>query len=233
MNAIFVTGTDTEIGKTYVSTLILHALNAHGLNTLGLKPIASGCTQQGDGTRRNDDALALQAASSIKKPYDQINPIALLDPIAPHIAAKQNQISLTAMHYQSTLHAIIDPTADINLIEGVGGWNVPLDDASLTGDVIHALDLPVILVVGIKLGCINHTLLTYQRMMAMGIHLIGWVANCIDPNMQAQEENIETLKHWLKVPCLGVVPFGARPGDWFRLDAIIQSHLPSPLQTLL
>ncbi len=203
---IFVTGTDTNIGKTYVATLLLHEFNQCGYSTLGIKPLASGCHYV-EGKLYSDDALALQQASSIKLPYDQINPLAFQPAIAPHIAAAQIPINLSAALLKEKCHDALHHSADIHIIEGVGGWFNPLNETETMADFVTLMQFSTILVVGVRLGCLNHTLLTYQAIKQCKIPLLGWVANCIDPHMIAAEENIATLRHWLKSPCLGVVPY--------------------------
>lgn len=207
MNRIFITGTDTGVGKTYVTCTLLQALNAQNYKTLGLKPIASGCSLNQRGKLINDDAVALQKAASVKCPYEYINPIPLAHPIAPHLAAEQAQTILSVSQVKNKISRSLEIEADFQLIEGVGGWAVPLNGHELLSDLVAALKLPVILVVGIKLGCLNHALLTYQRMRDTQVPIIGWIANCIDPGALAIQENIDTLKQWINVPCLGVLPF--------------------------
>lgn len=208
MNSIFITGTDTGIGKTTVSILLLEKLNQLGYKTVALKPIASGCSQDKNGHWINDDAIALQAAASLWMPYGIVNPIALKEPVAPHLAAKLMGKDLSAIDVSNIINASIQSEADINLIEGVGGWSVPLNNTELFSEVIAGLRIPVILVVGIKLGCLNHAILTYHNIVRMKVPLVGWIANCVESNVLMCEENIQTLKHWIAAPCLGVVPFG-------------------------
>lgn len=205
-NTFFVTGTDTDIGKTYVSCLLLKTFSAEGFSTFAIKPIASGCHKYENGALRNDDALALIQHASLKASYDTVNPIAFEMPIAPHIAARKSGVRLSKDQIAQYIIAAIQPAADINLIEGVGGFCVPLNSAELFSDVIVKLNIPVVLVVGIKLGCLNHALLTYQKIITNN-HLIGWVANCLEPRTLMAQENIDTLKQWIKPPCLGVIPY--------------------------
>jgi len=207
---IFVTGTDTGVGKTIISVGLLKALEQ--LNpawaTLGLKPIASGADRIKD-SFYNDDALSLQAAASKKVPYSVVNPFVFETAIAPHIAARQGGSELR-------LNAVVDAlsdtfqnfSADVYIIEGAGGWHVPLNDHELYSDVVKTLQLPVILVVGMKLGCLNHSLLTENAILSSGVPLIGWIANMMDPHMSAYAENLSTLRACLKSPCLGIVPYG-------------------------
>lgn len=210
----FVTGTDTEVGKTFVSAALLYALNNTGISTVGLKPVAAGCEKQ-KGQWRNEDALILQQASSLDLPYDTVNPIALPDAIAPHLAAEKQGSALSVNSMIDALQGGLEVASDFTLIEGAGGWYVPLNDTEFFSDFAVALSLPVILVVGLRLGCINHALLTEAAIKQAGLPLIGWVANCIDPNMGSVAENISTLKNTIDAPCLGVVPYlpSALPQD--------------------
>src|SRR3990167_269295 len=196
MKLIFITGTDTGIGKTTISTILLNRLNEKGYKTVGLKPLASGC---------NEDALMLQKTASVFSEYETVNPIALIEAIAPHLAAQKMKIELTKKLLSEKILSSINKDADINIIEGAGGWCIPLNDHELYSDVIVDLKIPVILVIGIRLGCLNHAILTYQNMLQQQAKLIGWIANCIDPNMLEISDNIDTLKQWIKKPCLGIV----------------------------
>ena len=202
----FVTGTDTEVGKTFVSAALLEALNKKGLSTLGLKPVAAGC-ELDDGLWKNEDALFLQKAASVSLPYELVNPIALPDAIAPHLAAENQGISLSVKNIISLLQGGLNEPAEVTLIEGAGGWYVPLNKREFFSDFVVALSLPVILVVGIRLGCINHALLTVEAIQQTGLPLTAWVANCIDPNMSSAQQNIRTLEASISAPCLGVVPY--------------------------
>ena len=198
----FITGTDTDVGKTFVSIDMINDYHKKNMKTFGIKLIASGCQKNSDGKLVNDDALALQKSASIKRPYEIVNPFAFEPPIAPHIAGDP----LDKNKVKEKLMSSIQHDADINIIEGAGGWMVPLNDQDYISDVIVDLGIPVILVVGMKLGCINHAILSAQSIRASGASLLGWVANCIDPDMLALEENIETLRQRLWVPCLKIVP---------------------------
>lgn len=210
----FVTGTDTEVGKTFVSAALLYALNNNGMCTVGLKPVAAGCERQ-QGQWKNEDALILQQASSLDLSYDTINPIALPDAIAPHLAAEKQGSTLSVSNMIEALQGGLEVASDFTLIEGAGGWYVPLNDTEFFSDFAVALSLPVILVVGLRLGCINHALLTEAAIKQAGLPLAGWVANGIDPNMDSVIENIRTLKNTIEAPCLGVVSYfpSALPQD--------------------
>lgn len=206
----FITGTDTDIGKTAVAAGLLHLLGDHGLTTVGLKPIAAGCEMTPEGLR-NSDALALQAAANVDLHYEQINPIALQAPIAPHIAAQEQGLSITVDKVTGYCRGALLQRSDIALVEGAGGWRVPLNLRESFAGLAAALECRVVLVVGVKLGCINHALLTAEAIARDGLQIAGWVANIIDPKGARIEENIATLKSLLPAPCWGVVPFLEEP----------------------
>lgn len=196
----FVTGTGTGIGKTYTCIFLLNRLKTAGKSGLGLKPISSGCV---DGI--NDDALALQKASSIKLPMDQINPFSFQEPIAPHIASARENVTISVKEVISALPDLEKLKPHLCLIEGAGGWEVPLNEHEMWSDFVKAYDLPVILVVGMTLGCINHALLTERAIVADNCLLSGWIANPIDPHMSAYAENLQTLKARMQSRFLGEV----------------------------
>lgn len=210
--AFFVTGTDTDAGKTFASVLMLHALKQKGLKTLALKPIAAGC-EQVKGEWKNDDALQLQQAMTQALPYQQVNPVALQQAVAPHLAAVAEGKRISASQVAGRIRGALMQPADAVLIEGAGGWLVPLNERETFADLVAELNLPVVLVVGVRLGCLNHALLTAQSISAMGLPLAGWIANCIDPDAALIEDNIKTLKTRLPGPCLGVLPYAPEP-DW-------------------
>ncbi len=203
--AYFIAGTDTDVGKTTVAAGLLHAARLAGLSTLGAKPVASGCTASAKGLR-NDDALALIAQSSIKLPYEQVNPFAFEPAIAPHLAAREAGVVLGVQGLLAPMRQILEQGADFTLIEGAGGWRVPLSDQANLSDLAIALKLPVILVVGVRLGCINHALLSAEAIARDGLQLAGWVANIVDPRTSRLEENLASLAERLPAPCLGRVP---------------------------
>lgn len=203
----FVTGTDTGVGKTMVSAAILEAARQLGKRTLGMKPIASGCESTPDGLR-NEDALMLQQAMTESLSYDQINPIALEPAIAPHVAAQQAGRSITAKRLVGFSRGLQMQPADLMLIEGAGGWRVPLNDREVFSAVPRELDIPVVLVVSLKLGCINHAMLTAEAIRADGLKIAGWVANRPDPEpMSCERETLTYLLEHLGTPCLGVLPW--------------------------
>lgn len=203
--AFFITGTDTNVGKTLIAAGLLIAAKNKGLTTAALKPVAAGCEKTEEGLR-NADALLLQSVITQPLVYDQINPYALEAAIAPHIAAQQEKRSLSVDRLSGFCRGVLS-SADFTLLEGAGGWRVPINSRETLADLAKNLQLPVILVVGIRLGCINHALLTFEAIVRDGISVAGWVANCIDADMPALQENIDGLRTRLPVPCLGVVPF--------------------------
>jgi dethiobiotin synthetase len=203
----FVTGTDTGIGKTVVSLGLIQALQDRGLKVAGMKPVASGCESTAAGLR-NDDALRLQRQSSIALDYDAVNPYAFEPAIAPHLAARAAGVNVDPGHIRE-LYQSVAAQVDCVVVEGVGGWRVPLNEREDVADLARLLGLDVWLVVGLRLGCLNHALLTAQAIENSGCTLGGWVANQLPPPMEAAEDNINTLKDKLSSPLLGVVPVGA------------------------
>ncbi len=204
--AFFVTGTDTEVGKTHVTCALLHATRRQGRTTVGMKPIAAGVGDDG----HNEDGTRLLAAGSITPPRDWVNPF-LYDPfIAPHIAARMAGRPIEIPVIQQAFERL-QALADVVWVEGVGGFRVPLDEGHDTADLARMLALPVVLVVGMRLGCINHALLTAEAIARRELTLAGWVANRIDPAMDCFEANLDTLHARLNAPLLGVVPYGDSP----------------------
>ncbi|WP_312960122.1 dethiobiotin synthase [Stutzerimonas nitrititolerans] len=203
--AFFVTGTDTEVGKTIVAAGLLHAARKAGFSTAAAKPVASGCEVTADGLR-NGDALALLGECSLPMRYEQVNPFAFEPAIAPHLAAREVGIELTAALMAESVRRMLALQADFSLVEGAGGWRVPLAGGENLSDLAIMLSLPVILVVGIRLGCINHALLSAEAIQRDGLRLAGWVANIVDPATSRLEENLATLADRLPGPCLGQVP---------------------------
>ena len=205
MQGFYVTGTDTGIGKTRSSAALLHALRERGLRAVGMKPVASGC-ERIDGEWKNADALELIEASDPRPAYANCNPFALRLPLAPELAARDAGIDV-ALPPLLTAHARLAASADIVVVEGVGGWAAPLSSSLMQADLVRALDLPVVLVVGLRLGCLNHALLSARAIAADGCRLIGWIANAIDPDMDAVEDNVAMLAARLPAPCWGRLPF--------------------------
>lgn len=207
--SVFVTGTDTGIGKTLSSCTLLHALRAQGLRAVGMKPLASGCESTPDGLR-NEDALALLAASDPQPAYADINPYALPLPLAPELAARDAGIDV-ALAPMLAAHARLAAQADAVVVEGVGGWAAPLSAGLDQADLVRALDLPVVLVVGLRLGCLNHAYLSARAIQADGCRLAGWIGNGIDPGMDRIDDNRALLASRIPAPCLGWLPWQARP----------------------
>lgn len=203
--AYFIAGTDTDVGKTTIAAGLLHAAHLAGFSTLGAKPVASGCEVSSKGLR-NADAMALIAESSLKLPYEQVNPFAFEPAIAPHLAAREAGVALSVQALLTPMREVLAKEADFTLIEGAGGWRVPLSGEANLSDLAVALKLPVILVVGVRLGCINHALLTAEAIARDGLQLAGWVANIVDPRTSRLEENLASLAERLPAPCLGRVP---------------------------
>jgi len=205
----FVTGTDTGVGKSLVAAALLHACRARGYNTTGMKPVAAGC-ELIDGEWRNEDVEALIAASSVAAPRELVNPYLFRPPIAPHIAAAEASVLISSAHIAQCF-AQLASLAQSVVVEGAGGFLVPLSKTEDMGDLAKALGLPVVLVVGMRLGCLNHALLSAEAIHARGLTLAGWVANCIDPEMPRFKENLATLQESLAAPLLGVLPFFQQP----------------------
>ncbi len=201
----FVTGTDTGVGKTLISAALLHTLSRHHRRVVGMKPVAAGLVEH-LGDMVSEDVLALRAASTVQVPAELDNPVALPDAIAPHLAAARAGRTVNVAELLAA-HRALQERADVVVVEGAGGWRVPLNDRETLADLARAIGQPVVLVVGMRLGCLNHALLTAEAIRADGLTLAGWVANAIDPDMPCLEENIDTLRHWLRAPLLGCVPW--------------------------
>jgi dethiobiotin synthetase len=206
---LYVTGTDTGIGKSVASAALLHVLRARGLHAIGMKPVASGCERTPQGWR-NEDALALREASDPRPAYEDINPYALPQPLAPELAAADAGVKIELATIVSA-HQRLALQADAIVVEGVGGWAAPLSASLEQVDVVRALRLPVVLVVGLRLGCISHARLTARAIAADGVQLIGWIANDIDPAMARRDDNFAILQRVLPAPCWGRLPFAAAP----------------------
>ncbi|MGA8277599.1 MAG: dethiobiotin synthase [Rhodanobacteraceae bacterium] len=227
-SAVFITGTDTGIGKTTISCALLLALRSRGLRASGMKPVASGCRATSLGLR-NEDAEALIAAGNPAPRYDDCNPFALSEPLAPHLAARRDRTEISLARV-SDAYDRLESNADCIVVEGVGGWSVPLSDELMQVDLVRVLELPVILVVGLRLGCLNHALLSARAIEADGCALLGWVGNRIDPSMDRPDENLATLRNRLRVPCLGVLPYfddGDFRGAASCLDAVCAAVNPT------
>lgn len=215
-SAFFVTGTDTEIGKTSIASALLHAARHRGMTTAAGKPVASGSALTPEGLR-NDDALALQRECQPPLSYEQINPFAFAPAIAPHIAAEESRTRLDVPELKQKMRHLLSLERDLTLIEGAGGWRVPLHAEARFSDLAVALKLPVILVVGMRLGALNHACLTQEAIEADGLEIAGWVANIVDvalhdqPDVCRTQANLDTLSQLMHAPCLGVVPWLDQP----------------------
>ncbi|TPW17400.1 MAG: dethiobiotin synthetase [Halothiobacillaceae bacterium] len=225
----FITGTDTEIGKTTCSVLLINTLKQHGYHVAAMKPVAAGATLHATGLR-NEDAILLNSSASTPHPYEEVNPYCFAEPIAPHLAAAKAKQTIDIeniyRHYQT-----LSGTADYTIVESVGGWHVPLSRTTTTIALAQRLNLPVILVVGIRLGCLNHALLTVNAIKQSGLPLAGWIANCIDPQQSCQQENIDYLSAVIPSARLGTIPYkedieregGHRAESYLNLTPLLAS----------
>jgi dethiobiotin synthetase len=208
MAGFFVTGTDTGVGKTWAATVLMRLLRDEGLTALGMKPVASGCRRENGGLR-NEDALRLQEESSFPLSYEEVNPYALEWPVSPHIAARRDGRDIALDPIVERCRAL-EARADRVVVEGVGGWEAPLNERERVSDLARALGLPVILVVGLRLGCLNHAFLTHAAMERSGVDCLGWIANELETEFLCLEENLETLRAGLPSPFLGIIRRGGR-----------------------
>lgn len=200
----FIIGTDTHVGKTLISCALLYAFAAQGLRVVGMKPIAAGIDADG----QHEDVKKLRAASNVLASLGQVNPYLFMLPIAPHIAARNSGVRIEIARILQSYHELA-AQADVVVVEGAGGFCVPINERETSADLAQQLALPIILVVGMRLGCLNHALLTLSATEAQGLKCAGWIANVLNENMQALEENIEALQQRIDAPLLGVVPWNA------------------------
>ncbi len=207
--AYFITGTDTDVGKTYIASALIKHLCEQGLQAVGMKPVAAGA-ELVSGRLLNSDVIELIKAGNVDADLALINPYVFAPAIAPHIAAEKVGVTVSLDNIQQAFD-VLQAKADVVVVEGAGGFRVPINHEQTMADLVVKLTLPVILVVGVRLGCINHALMTAGSIRAAGLNLVGWVANRIDPNMPAIEENIATLKAMLKAPCIADVAWGEEP----------------------
>ncbi|NPE53370.1 ATP-dependent dethiobiotin synthetase BioD [Dickeya dadantii] len=219
----FVTGTDTEVGKTVASVALLQAARQAGYRTAGYKPVASGCEVTPQGIR-NGDALQLQANSSVALPYDAVNPLAFLEPTSPHIVSAVEKRPIAFSTLSDGLRAL-ERQADWVLVEGAGGWFTPLSERHTFADWVREETLPVILVVGVKLGCINHAMLTAQAVRQAGLRLAGWIANVVQPPGRRHQAYLQTLQERIPAPMLGEIPYLSLPiqqdiGDYLNITLL-------------
>ncbi|MCS4309166.1 dethiobiotin synthetase [Rheinheimera pacifica] len=221
VNRYFITATDTDAGKTYVSSLLLQGFKALGTTAVGVKPIAAGADDQG----RNGDALLLQRHSGIALLYKVINPVCYQAPVAPHLAAITEQLPIDEAQLNEALVQWQQLPVQQLLIEGAGGWLLPINHQRYLADWVADNQLRVVLVVGIKLGCLNHAMLTVREIERSGCKLLGWVANCIEPDMALLEQNIADLRQRIAAPCLGVIPFAPEPAQYQQLAQELATQL--------
>lgn len=203
MQHYFITATDTDAGKTYYARILTQALVKKGKQVAVYKPIAAGCEKLADNSLVNEDALLLQQSSNCKQSYQAINPISFEPAIAPHIAAKELQQPINEQIIKQGYQAL---NGEINIIEGAGGWRLPLGNGKYLSELVQWMKADVILVVNMKLGCLNHAILTYQSIINDGLRCIGWVANC-QTDMPFLEQNIEELMSLLPIPCLNILTY--------------------------
>lgn len=224
-NAYFITGTGTDVGKTLVASGLLAAAQKQGLSTVGMKPVSAGCEVTSEGLR-NDDALQLLAQSSLNVSYEQVNPVALEPGIAPHIAASEAGRRLSADRLAGFYRGLVMQRPDFTVVEGAGGWRVPLNERETFADLAKCLQLPVVLVVGMELGCINHALLTAEAIQRDGLKLAGWVANQLSTEMDRYQENLESLQSRIPCPMIGEIPFLSKAKaeevvEFIKLDSLL------------
>ena len=209
MSGYFITGTDTGVGKTIVTLAVMELLKRRGFEVAGMKPVASGC-DRGEYGLRNSDAVQIMQACSAVQTYQQVNPYAFEPAIAPHIAAARSGEAIRTTTIVSVCRQL-EETADRVVVEGVGGWEVPLGHETMLPDLARRLKLPVILVVGLRLGCINHALLTASAIRSTGLDLCGWIANQQQPCIEAMDEIINTIRGRIDAPLLAVLPWCKEP----------------------
>ena len=208
----FITGTDTGVGKTWTTVALMRYFKRQTKTVIGMKPVASGCSEI-EGCLKNEDALLLQENASFHVPYERVNPYAYKDSVSPHLAAAGNPVDPDKIE---RIFQQFTEMADIVLVEGAGGWLAPISDRCDIESLARQLNIPVIIAVAIRLGCINHAKLTYRSIQASGLVCAGWVAVCSDARMLRQEDNIQTLQKDIQSPLLGVLPFQRDP-DFERL----------------
>ncbi len=221
----FVTGTDTGVGKTWFATALIATLRAQGRRVAGMKPVASGCDSTPTGLR-NADALALLSASGLDLPYEAVNPYAFVPPIAPHLAAAEADVAIRFSVIERAF-GVLAARSDCVVVEAVGGWQVPLGEDGAVADLARCLGLPVLLVVGLRLGCLNHAVLSARDICRTGASLAGWVGCAVDPQFERRDDNLQALQQLLPGPCWGLLPYAPRaePIDLVR-------HLRVPVQDI-
>lgn len=226
-HGLFVTGTDTGVGKTVVSAALVHAYVRLGYRVVGMKPVAAGAERQGS-VWVNEDVACLRAESNVDAPQDWVNPYLFREAMAPHIAAERKGVTIEIPRIRAAYEGLAS-LAEVVVVEGVGGFRVPLSAQRDTSDLAVALNLPVVLVVGIRLGCISHALLSSEVIVARGLKLAGWVANRLSPGMPAQDENIDALRLRLQAPLLAELPCASNAST----RSVADCFSPKRLQGLL
>ena len=229
---LFITGTDTEVGKTVIARLIVRTLVATGVRVAVMKPVAAGSFMTAQGLR-NADALGLIADSNVVMPYETVNPYCLATPVSPHLAARTAGVSIELQRIREN-YAKLRAAADCVIVEGAGGWLAPLNDTQFIADLAAALELPVLLVVGLRLGCLNHALLTVAAIRQRRQRLAGWIANQIDPDFACMPENLATLQRHIGMPPLTTVAYdkaapGAVPLSAAEVTVLVDSAAPKRL----
>jgi len=228
MSGFFITGTDTEIGKTFVSSLLIKLLVDEGLQVSAMKPVASDAKIV-NGALQNEDALTLMRAANVDADYQIINPYVFEQAVSPHIAAKKAGIEIDLDKIKECFE-ILKKKSDLVIVEGVGGWHAPLSYNCTVADLAETLQLPVILVVGLRLGCLNHALLTTQAIRQSGLPVAGWIANHVEKDFASAEKNIETLKHFINdFPFLGSVPYQTNSNELSNLEQLNKQELMNRL----
>jgi dethiobiotin synthetase len=220
---LFVTGTDTEVGKTVVARLLVRSLVASGVRVAVMKPVAAGSVMTSAGLR-NEDALGLIAESNVPLPYESVNPYCLAAPVSPHLAARDSGITIDLRVIQDRFRQV-SAAAELTIVEGAGGWFAPLNEEQFIADLAAALQLPVLLVVGLRLGCLNHALLTVAAIRARGLTLAGWVANQIDPDFARMADNVSTLTRHIGMAPMATLGFAQPPAA----DALLAPDALRPL----
>ncbi|MDJ0739388.1 MAG: dethiobiotin synthase [Gammaproteobacteria bacterium] len=220
---LFVTGTDTDCGKTHVARALIRLLDDQGIRVVPFKPVAAGAASD-DGNLRNDDALALIAACGRELPHDLVNPYCFAPPIAPHIAAAEVGAAIDSDRIRAAF-AALGAHGDVVIAEGAGGWLVPLGDGYDIADLAADLGLPVLLVVGLRLGCLNHARLTERAILDSGLPLAGWIATQVDPAMTHVDDNVAALRERLTSPCLGVLPDDAATGPPVMVKSLTSEEI--------
>ncbi|PKM13074.1 MAG: dethiobiotin synthase [Gammaproteobacteria bacterium HGW-Gammaproteobacteria-3] len=220
--SFFITGTDTGAGKTWATVALMRYFKAQGKTVIGMKPVASGCNEI-DGDLKNQDALLLQENASVYLPYATVNPYAYREPVSPHLAGVGNPVDVDNIR---RIFLQLQNAADVVFVEGAGGWLAPINAHCDIADLARSLGVPVLMVVAIRLGCINHAKLTYRAIQASGLACAGWLAVCPDAKMTRKDENIETLQAFIDAPLLGVLPFQA-PADF----DVLARHINYPVKS--